>query len=304
MFPNGPGLTDRVNLRPALRRNRRAIPLVLLAPVLPPRKLPPRPVFVIGCPRSGTSVLFSLLRANPALASIGQEGHVLWESFHHPREHGWRSNALGPGDVRSFERRYLAWAIGVLARPRGGRFLDKTPRNSLRLPYLDALFPDARYVFVQRDGRATVSSLVVAWREREHPAYVLPVPFTIPGIPERHWHFSLPPGWRAFDGRPLEDVCAHQYTTATEAILGFRAGLPAGGFADVRYEDLLADPAAQMQEVHQALDVPFTDAEARRARQEVRAPSGPEKWRTATPGEIERVMPAIAPMLERTGYPA
>jgi LPS sulfotransferase NodH len=292
-----------VNLRPALRRNRRAVPLVLAAPVLPPKRLPERPVFVIGCPRSGTTVLFSLLRANPALASIDQEGHVLWESFHHPREHGWASNALGAGDVRSFERRYLAWAIDALARPAGRRFLDKTPRNSLRLPYLDALFPDAQYVFVQRDGRATVSSLVVAWREREHPAYVLPVPFHIPGVPERAWHFILPPGWRAYDGRPLEDVCALQFTTATDAILEFREHLGAGRFVDVRYEDLLADPAGQMEHVHQALDVPFTDAEARRAREHIRpVEPGREKWRRATPAEIERVLPAIEPMLERTGY--
>ena len=245
-------------MRPALHRNRRALPLVLAAPVLPPKRLPERPVFVIGCPRSGTTVVFSLLRANPAVASIGQEGH---------------------------------------------RFLDKTPRNSLRLPYLDALFPDAQYVFVQRDGRATVSSLITAWREREHPAYELPIPFHIPGIPDRAWHFILPPGWRAYDGRPLEDVCALQYTTATDAILEHRDGLAAGRFVDVRYEDLLADPAGQMEHVHQALDVPFTDAEARGAREHVR-PVGPgrEMWRTATPAEIDRVLPAIEPMLERTGY--
>jgi Sulfotransferase family len=292
-----------VNLRPAMHRNRRALPLVLAAPLLPPRKLPERPVFVIGCPRSGTTVVFDLLRASPALASIGQEGHVLWESFHHPREHGWRSNTLGPGDVRSFERRYLAWAIDTLARPRGGRFLDKTPRNSLRLPYLDALFPDAQYVFVQRDGRATVSSLITAWREREHPAYVLPIPFSIPGIPERHWHFILPRGWRRFDRHPLEEVCAHQYVTATSAILDFRARLEPSRFVDLRYEDLLAGPAGQMEHVHQALDIPFADAEARRARERVRA-GDPEKWRTATPAEVERVLPAIEPMLERTGYRA
>jgi hypothetical protein len=293
----------RVNLRPALRRNRRALPLVLAARVLPPKRLPERPVFVIGCPRSGTTVVFSLLRATPALASIGQEGHVLWESFHHPREHGWSSNALGAGDVRSFERRYLAWAIDALARPGDRRFLDKTPRNSLRLPYLDALFPDAQYVFVQRDGRATVSSLVVAWREREHPAYDLPVPFHIPGIPERAWHFILPPGWRSYDGRALEDVCALQYTTATDAVLAFRARLDPGRFVDLRYEDLLRDPAGQMEHVHQALHVPFTDAESRRAREQVRpVDPGREKWRTATPAEIERVLPAIEPMLERTGY--
>jgi hypothetical protein len=292
-----------VNLQPALRRNRRALPLVLGARVLPPRRLPDRPVFVIGCPRSGTTVVFSLLRASPALASLGQEGHVLWESFHHPREHGWASNALGPDDVRPYERRYLAWAIVALARPAGRRFLDKTPRNSLRLPYLDALFPDAQYVFVQRDGRATVSSLITAWREREHPAYVLPIPFHIPGVPDRAWHFILPPGWRAYGGRPLEDVCALQYTTATEAILAFRAPLHPARFVDLRYEDVLSDPAGQMERVHQALDVAFTDAEARRAREQVRpVEPGREQWRTATPTEIERVLPAIEPMLERTGY--
>ena len=81
-----------------------------------------------------------------------------------------------------------------------------------------------------------------------------------------------------------------------------RESLEPGRFVDLRYEDLLADPAGQMEQVHQALDVPFADAEARRAREHVRVPTGPEKWRTATPGEIERVLPAIEPMLERTGY--
>jgi hypothetical protein len=300
VFPAG--RPERVNLRPALRRNRRALPLVLAAPVLPPKRLPERPVFVIGCPRSGTTVVFDLLRRSPGLASIGQEGHVLWESFHHPREHGWRSNTLGPGDIRSFERRYLAWTISSLARPSGGRFLDKTPRNSLRLPYLDALFPDAAFVFVQRDGRATVSSLVVAWREREHPAYVLPVPFSIPGIPDRHWHFILPPGWRELDGHSLEDVCAHQYVTSVDAILDFRDGLDPSRAVDVRYELLLEDPAAEMERVHHVLELPVRRDDAERARREVRGPEGSPKWQTLTPIEIERVMPRIAGTLERTGY--
>ena len=289
-----------MNLRPALRRNRRALPLVLLAPVLPARRLPERPIFVIGCPRSGTTIVFDLLRRAEGVASIGQEGHVMWESFHHPRDHGWRSNAVGPGDIRAFERRYLAWAIRALAG--SGRFLDKTPRNSLRLPYLDALFPDARFVFVQRDGRAIVSSLVVAWRERPRPAYVLPHPFAIPGIPQRHWHFILPPGWRELNEHPLEDVCAHQYVTSVEAILDFREGLDPGRAVDVRYESLIEDPVAQMERAHHLLGLPFHPADATRARAEVRRPDGPPKWQTLTPEEIERVMPRIAGTLERTGY--
>jgi Sulfotransferase family len=297
-----------VNLRPALHRNRRALPLVLAAPLLPPRALPREPIFVIGCPRSGTTVVFELLRRAAAVRSIGQEGHVLWETFHHPREHGWRSNALGAEDVRSFEPRYLAHAIATLARPRGAaRFVDKTPRNVLRLPYLDALFPDARYVFVQRDGRAVVSSLVVAWRERsvtrDRPAYVLPVPFTIPGIPERQWHFILPPGWRELDGHPLEEVCAHQYVTSVEAMLEFRSGLDPARATELRYEELLASPAEALQRLHASLGLPYEDADADRARRTVRAPEGRPKWTVATPEEVERVLPRIEPTLAATGYP-
>jgi hypothetical protein len=242
---------------------------------------------------------------HPGLASIGQEGHALWETFHGPWDAGWESNALGAEDVSGRERRYLAWAIGALAKPRDEqRFVDKTPRNALRLPYLDALFPDATFVFVHRDGRAVVSSLLVAWRGRQTAAYTLPEPITIDGRPLDRWHFVLPPGWRDLDGRRLEDVCALQYVTCTEAIADFRDRLGPARAVDLRYEDLLADPVEQMRRVHDALRLGFGDVEEARARAEVRTPSGPEKWRTRTPDEIENVLPSIRPTLERTGYEA
>jgi hypothetical protein len=292
-----------MNLRYVRERARRALPLALLAPVLPPKRLPQRPVFVIGCPRSGTTVVFNLLRRHPGLASVGQEGHALWETFHGPWDHGWDSNALGAEDVRGRERRYLAWAIDVLAKPRDGqRFVDKTPRNALRLPYLEALFPDATYVFVHRDGRAVVSSLLVAWRGRETAAYTLPEPITVDGRPLSDWHFVLPPGWRDLDGRRLEDVCALQYVTCAQAIADFRDRLPSDRAVDLRYEDLLLDPTGEVRRVHGELGLKFGQAEAEAARAEVRTPSGPEKWRTVTPDEIENVLPSIRPTLERTGY--
>ncbi|MGH2678269.1 MAG: hypothetical protein ACRDHB_07915, partial [Actinomycetota bacterium] len=65
---------------------------------------------------------------------------------------------------------------------------------------------------------------------------------------------------------------------------------------------LLSDPTDQMRRIHAALELDFGEAQASLARAEVRAPSGPEKWRTITPDEIENVMPSIRPTLERTGY--
>jgi hypothetical protein len=292
-----------MTLEYALRHKRtpQALPLVLLAPVLPPRKLPERPIFVVGCPRSGNTVLFQLLRTLPEVATIGHEGHILWDTFHPLEAVDFRSHALGPDDIRSFERRYLAWIIPALSRK--GRFLDKTPRNVLRLPYLDALFPDARYVFVRRDPRGSVSSLIVGWRRQQVRGSHLHEPFQVQGAPERRWFYLLTPGWRELNGMTVEEVCAHQYLACQEAIDAFVPGLPAERHTEVRYEDLLADPVAEVKRIAEAVDTRFDPSSADALRGIVR-PDPPDKWRSRTPEEIERVMPLIAPELERLGYPA
>ena len=129
------------------------------------RRLPPeRPVFVIGCPRAGTSVLLRLLVQSPELRSVQNEGHILWDPFHHPRERGWDSDALGAEDVSDRERRYINLAIRLMVRDR--RFVDKTPENCLRIPYLRALFPDASFIFLRRRAADNVSSLMDGWRAR------------------------------------------------------------------------------------------------------------------------------------------
>jgi hypothetical protein len=284
----------------ARRHGRRALPLLLAAPLLPPRRLPERPIFVIGCPRSGTTVTFLLLRMAPGATSIRREGHVLWESFHHPRANGWDSNALDASDVGSIERRYIAWTIRILAGH--GRFVDKTPRNVLRLPYLDALFPDATYVFVVRDARSIVSSLYEHWPRGGRLPYRLPGQFAVQGLPRGYWRFVLVPGWRDLDGRPLEEVCARQYTESTEAILRFRDSLPPEREVTLRYEDLLQDPVTVTRDMFSALQLDLPPHVAERVRNLVHPPPRQPKWETTHRAEVERVLPQISSLLTRTGY--
>jgi hypothetical protein len=284
----------------ALRQRRKALPLLALAPLLPPRKLPERPIFVIGCPRSGTTLTVRLITRAPGTCWLGTEGHVLWESFHHPRAKGWESGALDASDIGSVERRYLAWAIPTLAGR--GRFVDKTPRNTLRLPYLDALFPRAQYVFVFRDGRAIVSSLYEEWPRAGRIPYRLPEGFALQGTPARSWRFVLPSGWRELNGRPVEEACAHVYVACTEAMLAFRDGLPPERYVDLRYEDLLDDPTGELGRVFGRLDLELPDTLRSHARDMVRPAPATPPWTTRHASEIERVLPTIAPMLERTGY--
>lgn len=149
------------------------------------------PVLLVGCPRSGTTLLFGLLQHHPGLVSLPDEGHAYWSAYHHPSRHGWASDALAAEDVAPGERRYLDAMLASLGE---GRPLDKTPKNVLRLPYLRAMFPEATVVLVVRDGRATVASLLEAWRRRRGASYLLPERVRLADYDSRLWRYVLPPG--------------------------------------------------------------------------------------------------------------
>lgn len=267
---------------------------------------PPRlPVFVIGCPRSGTTLLFALLRAHPGLASLRGEGHLLWSTYQHPRWKGWSSDRAVEGDIRPGEPRFLYSAIARLAGPK--RFLDKTPKNVMRLPYLAELFPDARFVLLKRDGRAVVNSLIEGWEVRQSPVYRLPQRLELEEYRGRLWSFVLPPGWRALARTSLRRVAAAQFASSYDFMLDDAAKLDRDRIVELRFEDLLRAPLAELERVLDRLELPLVDQVADMARNldanvlQSNSPPGPDKWRQRA-AQILDVEPHIAPTMRRLGY--
>jgi hypothetical protein len=265
------------------------------------------PVFIVGAPRSGTSLLYAIVRSSPVVAHWPGEAHEIWEADFHPALRGWSSNALDASDARDPAAERIKRSFFLVAGPRR-RLVDKTPRNSLRIPFVDALFPDARFVLLVRDGRDNVNSLLNAWRTPRYRTYRLPEPHSIPGVDPAWWKFVLYPGWRADADGPLEVVCARQWTASNEHALDALGGIDARRWTTVRYEGLVADPAGVAEEVLSSLGLPFDDSMRRRARElaatPINAVTPPEegKWRRENRAEIEAVMPLLAPALERLGY--
>ena len=279
-----------------------------LSRVLPEVEPPKDPVFVIGCPRSGTTLLLDALRASGELAAVQSEGHILWDEFHHPRDDGWGSDAVGPEAIAHGERKYLHLAIRLFAR--GGRFVDKTPANCLRVEYLEELFPDATFVFLRRRGADNVGSLMDGWRARPRfVRYRLPEPLTGLGdLDGSRWSFVLIPGWRDLRDAPLEEVCARQYMECNRAVLDARTTSSAR-WVDATYEELVSAPADELRRVYAELGLAFGDAAEQFARdlssrQTATAVSTPrpEKWRERNEEAIERILPQLAETERRLGY--
>jgi hypothetical protein len=242
---------------------------------------------------------------------VQSEGHILWDEFHHPSERGWDSDALGADDLTRREREYVHRAIRLIVRNR--RFVDKTPESCLRVDYLDALFPDAVFVSLRRRAADTVSSLMEAWRARPRfVKYRLPEPLTGLGpLSGNQWSLVLVPGWRDLREAPLEEVCARQYVACYEAVLEARSRLDSARWIDVAYEDLVADPAAELRRLYEELDLEHTPAvdelagnlAGEVARTALSAPRA-EKWREQNGAAVERVLPLLAPVERALGYSA
>ncbi len=245
-----------------------------------------RPVFIVSPPRSGSTLLFETLSAAPGLATIGGESHNLMESIPavSPAARGWESNRLTAEDADDATVRLLRERFRAALRNRDGaapvdgavRMLEKTPKNALRIPFLATAFPEARFIYLHRDPRSTLASMIEGWLSEGFRTYP-----RLPGWTGPDWSFLLTPGWRGLVGAPLNQIVASQWATTTRILLDDLATLPADRWRTVSYEALVAAPQDEVTRLCASLDIAWDrrlgDA-LPLARHTVSAPSS-EKWR-------------------------
>ena len=258
-----------------------------------------RPIFVVGCPRSGSSLLLQTLARSPDVATIGGESHILLETIAglHPREQGWTSNALTAADATLEITTEVCRRYAASLRDRGGNpptrpmvWVEKTPKNSLRVPFLTTIFPDARFVYLYRYPAPTLASMIEAWRSGGFRTYPRLPDWT--GLP---WSLLLTPGWQELRSRPLPEVVARQWATTTDVLLDDLAPLAtAGRVTRLRYEDLLQAPQDTMTELTRALGLSWdvTLGTTLPLSPTVVTPPRPDKWRRQA-AEIEPVLPLV-----------
>lgn len=227
-----------------------------------------RPVFIVSPPRSGSTMLFETLARAPRLFTIGDESHQLIEGVPqlNPEARGFESNRLlaedaTPAMAETLRRRFFEALRDREGRPppmgQPVRMLEKTPKNSLRVPFLARVFPQARFIYLYRDPRQVLSSMIEAWttgRFRTYPQ--------LPGWTGASWSLLLVPGWRELIGRPLHEIVAAQWNAATRLLIDDLEGLPAERRTIARYDALLADPAAEIRRLCSATGLDWEDEAA------------------------------------------
>jgi hypothetical protein len=264
-----------------------------------------QPVFIVSPPRSGSTLLFETIAQAPHVHTIGSESHAIFEGLPQLNiaAHDHASNRLDAdeatpdivAELRERFRRRLVDRDGKPAAAQPIRMLEKTPKNALRVPFLARAFPQSRFVYLYRDVRETLASMIEAWNSGRFVTYP-----DLPGWNGPPWSLLLIPGWRELNGKPLHEIVARQWETTTRVLLDDLAALPAGRVSVARYADLLADPQAEIGRLCTAVGFDWDRPLAATLPQSQHTISTPaaDKWRRHAQ-EIEAVLPQLEATIAR-----
>jgi hypothetical protein len=259
-----------------------------------------RPIFIVSTPRSGSSLLYETLEQAPDLFSIGDESHWIIEEIPglSPHQRSWSSNRLTAEDARgevpeklaeSFYRHLTSRERKV---PRGTvRMLEKTPKNALRIPFLDAVWPDSRFIYLYRDVRQAFYSMWEAWRSGGFVTYP-----QLPGWRGAPWSLLLVPGWQRLNGMQIPEAVAHQWAITTETMLDDLEKIDPSRVLVIDYSTFLREPQAEIERLAKGVDLLWDrplGAALPPSKTTVSAPD-PDKWR-----RIAQVVEAVWPIVEK-----
>jgi hypothetical protein len=228
-----------------------------------------RPLFIVGCGRSGTTLVYDLLSGHPdlgwfstytdhwpavpQLAAVSRlhpllhrhgwlrrgtprpsEGYRLWDHFL-ALDPLLRDGPLDATDSTPEQRGRMSRVIRAHLRYQGrARFINKNTRNARRVAHVSALFPDARFIHVIRNPHATVSSLlqVAFWPDLR-----------------LYWRGGRTTADLVAAGARSEELAAELWCNDVDSARRDGALLGPERYLEVRYELLLRDPHLELSRI-------------------------------------------------------
>ena len=127
----------------------------------PDKKEEPTPVFFVGFPRSGTTLLDQILSTHSAIETLEENENLIDVRNELVRPEGGLQKLATMTDdgVNHYRKKYWARVRkGFTGDVTGGLFIDKMPLNTILLGLIYRLFPEAKIIFAVRDPRDVVLS--------------------------------------------------------------------------------------------------------------------------------------------------
>ncbi|HMI75939.1 MAG TPA: sulfotransferase, partial [Steroidobacteraceae bacterium] len=182
-----------------------------------------RPVFIVGMPRSGTTLTEQILASHPHAFGCGELR--FWHSACVDYESSVLRGAEGRGAIAAAAEKYLSLLASFSAD--ASRVIDKMPANFMNLGLIHAAFPHARILHMRRNPLDTGLSIYFQIFSNAH-----------------------------LYANDLQDI-AHYFTQYSRLMVHWRSTLTEGTILEVPYEKLVADPVPWIREIVQFVGLPW-----------------------------------------------
>jgi hypothetical protein len=220
-----------------------------------------KPVFIIGGVRSGTSILGDILRQQSDVA-YWLEPKYIWKY----RKAKADNDIRGSEDATTHIKEYIRGRFYKYMSSHGAsRFMEKTPSNVFRVPFIHEIFPNGLFIRLIRNGHHTILSTYKKWttpidrtavtrrlRSNEIPLRDLPY-YGMATVRDVIGRTVLPKAgfiWgQQFenikdyrDTHTIMETCAMQWVKAMQHVDNAIENIPEEQIYEIRYEELVSNP--------------------------------------------------------------
>ena len=232
-------------------------------------------VIIVGAPRSGTNMLRDTLCKHKDIATWPcDEINYIWK-------HG---NVLHPSDSIPASRasntikEYIRESFDWVARSYSAKVvIEKTCANSLRIPFVDKVCHDAKYIFIVRNGMDVVSSSKIRWTASLDWKYILKKARFVPLIDLpyyaaryllnriygvfsssnklKSWGPVLDDMSNISNGLSLNEVCALQWRECVNSSKDAFLKINNSRILKIHYEDLVRAPVFEVEKIMDFIQV-------------------------------------------------
>lgn len=234
------------------------------------------PVIIVGAARSGTKLLRALVASSLEYHEVPHDVNYVWRYGSEQIIHDELSIDSATPKMKKFVRHQLnvmASKSGLSSVP----FVEKTVSNTLRLPLVNAVFPNAIYVHLVRDGYSVTESSLRCWQEPTEYRRILSKIRTFPwsscaryaawyawgNLGRKFSATKQPAVWGpryqgiqdAIARLTLPEVCAWQWRHCVEHALANKSIIANDRWLDLSYEELIANPSIIAKKISNFLNI-------------------------------------------------
>jgi len=244
-----------------------------------PERLKFIPVIIIGAPRSGTNILRDVLTSIDGISTwpcdeinyIWRHGNIRYPSDEIP------ANMVHPKIAQYIQKSFLK----IAHQQKAVVIIEKTCANSLRVPFVDRAIPNAKYVYIYRDGIDVAASAKLRWTAGLDILYILRKARYVPviDIPYYASKYLWSRIYRIFSGErrlafwgpildsnkqileqySLIEVCAIQWQRCVEKAERAFTMMPEGRVLKLSYEDFVENPTEAIRRILEFIEHKASD---------------------------------------------